>query len=673
VTRARVAWALAAVTLLLIVSDVLLTSSYQSLLSEKSVAIHGFPFVEGGVLGSAVLGAVIVSRYDRHPIGWLLVMIGFVSSISLVTEAYSFAQSEGSASGSDSLGHVAGWISALTGGQVSIAALAVMFLVAPDGHLLTRRWRYAVWLAVGGALLCVIGLFFMPPTEFDLDTDGYDISPIGGVLMTVGFLLIIAGLVASLVSMVRRFALSKGEQRQQLRFVAAAVMLVALGVTAFAIVQIINGGHQTYAAAIPLFASYFCLPILLAIAVLRYRLYDIEVIINRAVVLAIATAFAGIGYVGIVVAVGRLVDAKTTGFWVSLVATALVALAFQPARRGIVHLANRLAYGPRAAPYVALAQFSSRLVETPSPETLLAAVAEASGRAVSASRVTARLDLADTVAHQVDWPSAGTHEPDASEVKVRSEGAELGAITVSVPRGRSLRAADERLLRDLADQAALAFRNTAMETQLAQHVADLDRTTKLLEASRARVIEADDAARRALEAAIARDVLPHLVGLPRELGRIRRQGSSQGSKTVLDGLVAETNASLESLRELTRGLFPTQLSRTGVAPALRSHLARAGLDGMLVVDDQAAVRRFPARVEAAVYFSAVEAVRSSAEPRTIELTVEGDDLVLRVSGVSGPQVDLNAVIDRVEAAGGAAAANGDLTIRIPVGVGPSAS
>jgi signal transduction histidine kinase len=670
-TRPRVAWALAAVSVVFLVADVIVTASYQSLLSEKSVAIHGFPFVEGGVLGSAILGAVIVSRYDRHPIGWLLVMIGFVSSISLVTETYSFAQSEGSASGPDSVGHVAGWVSALTGGQVSIAGLAVMFLVAPDGQLLTRRWRYAVWLTVCGALLCVVGLFFMPPTEFDLDTDGYDISPVGGALMTGGFLLIIAGLIASLVSMVRRFALSKGVQRQQLRFVAAAVIVVALGVTLFAVVQLINGGHQTYAAAIPLFASYFCLPILLAIAVLRYRLYDIEVIINRAVVLAIATAFAGIGYVGVVVAVGRLVDAKTTGFWVSLVATALVALAFQPARRGIVRLANRLAYGPRAAPYVALAEFSGRLVNTPSPETLLAAVAEASGRAVSASRVSVRLDLADTVARQVDWPSAGPHEPDATEVEVRSDGASLGAITVSVPKGRRLRAADERLLRDLADQTALAFRNTAMETQLAQHVADLDHTTTLLEASRARVIEADDAARRALEAAIAREVLPHLVGLPSQLARIRQRGPSQESKAELDGLVAETNASLESLRELTRGLFPTQLSRAGVGPALRSHLARAGLDGMLVLDDDAAGRRFPARVEAAVYFCAVEAVRSSAQPRTIELTLDGDDLVLRVSGVSAPEVDLNAVLDRVEAAGGAAAANGDLTIRIPVGAAVS--
>ena len=74
--RARVAWVLAGLTVVLAVADVVVTAQYRPLLSEEAVAEHGFPFVNGAVLGSAVLGAIIISRYERHPIGWLLCLVG---------------------------------------------------------------------------------------------------------------------------------------------------------------------------------------------------------------------------------------------------------------------------------------------------------------------------------------------------------------------------------------------------------------------------------------------------------------------------------------------------------------------------------------------------------------------------------------------------------------------
>ena len=100
---------------------------------------------------------------------------------------------------------------------------------------------------------------------------------------------------------------------------------------------------------------------------LRYRLYDLDVIINRTVVVAAGAGFAAVGYTVLVVTVGRQVEGRTSGFWLSLLGTALVALAFQPLRRGVVRLANRMAYGERAQPYEALADFSRRLAEAPVP------------------------------------------------------------------------------------------------------------------------------------------------------------------------------------------------------------------------------------------------------------------------------------------------------------------
>jgi hypothetical protein len=154
-------------------------------------------------------------------------------------------------------------------------------------------------------------------------------------------------------------------------------------------------------------------------------LYDIDVVINWAVVLAVVTAFAGVGYVGLVVAVGWLVDARTEGLWLSLLATALVALAFQPLRRVAIGFANRLAYGPRAQPYQALSDFSSRLTETPTPTTLLQAVAEAAGRAVAAGHATASLHPPGAAILTASW---GTQRGDATAshvVQVRTVGRRL--------------------------------------------------------------------------------------------------------------------------------------------------------------------------------------------------------------------------------------------------------
>ena len=664
--QARVAWVLAVLTGVLSVADVVVTAQYRPLFSEAAVAEHGFPFVNGAVLGSAVLGAVIIARYERHAVGWLLSLVGSSGAFSLLTEAYGiWAVAEGGP-GARSLAGVSGWLSALLGGQVAIGGLALMFLLAPDGRFLSRRWRYVAAVPAVGVLLCTLSLLMANPTTFDLQSR--DDGLVRGLLFSVGFLLIIVGLVASVVSMVVRLRRSRGESRQQVLPIALSVVLVALGIACIAVVQSTNGGRQTWAAALPLFVAYLLIPVLFAVAVLRYRLYDIEVIVNRAVVVAVGTGFAGIGYTTLVVTVGSMVDSRTSGFWLSLLATVLVALAFQPLRRWVVRLANRLAYGSRAQPYEALSDFSGRLAETPSEATLLPAVADAAGRAVSARRALASLEVPGVPTRTADWGRGDVEGTDRHIVEVRTGGTRLGIIAVWIPKGRRLRPSDTRLLTAISDQAAIAFRNVAMESQLAGHVADLDHTTRELSASRSRIIEADDEARRALEEAISREVLPHLSPMPDELVSARRAVALGSPANGVDLLVAATNEALESLRELTRGVFPTQLARSGVEPALRSLLARNGLASALHVGASAAGQRFSPRVEAAVYFCCAEASRSASNLSSLELSVVADDLVLEVAGVSAGEVDLQAIGDRVGAVAGSVTTEPALiTLTIPVG------
>ncbi len=670
---ARIAWSLVGVSVLLVTLDVVVAAQAVSLTSETAVAVHGFPLVHGACVGSALMGALIVSRYPHHPIGWLLSAVGVLTSVSLLTEAYAYWVQQGDGPGSRAMGGTSAWLAQLVGGQVVVALLALMFLLAPDGHLVSRRWRYAVVVPASGATLCLVAILSVDPRRFDLLHADERFGPVRAALLSAGFTLISLGVLLGLVSMLRRLRDSTGDERLQLRLIALSAGLAVLGLVNLFAIQEANGGRQTWLSGVPLLAAFFLMPILFAVAALRYRLYELDVIVNRTVVVVAATAFAAVGYTTLVVVAGQLVEGRAGGFWLSLLGTAAVALAFQPLRRVVVRVANRAAYGARAQPYEALGDFSRRLAGAPDPDDLLPAVAEAAARSVSGRGARATLDVpgGPPVSGTWGWWSGDQEEPPdhtgpVRTVPVRTEGRELGRIAVALPRGGDLRPADLRLLEALADQTGVAFRNSVLAGALADRVADLARTTARLGDSRRRLIAADDAARRTLEAAIARDVLPFLLALPGEIWRARA-ALAAGGRADLDRLVAGTNEALEALRELTRGVFPSQLARSGLEPALRSLFGtRSRAPAELTVTGTAGVR-YPPRVEAAVFFCCAEVARTGSGPVSVHLGTAGDDLVLRISGVH-EGLDLPGVTDRVEAAGGELdASDGLLVLTIPVG------
>ncbi|MCY7401028.1 MAG: hypothetical protein LH477_08730 [Nocardioides sp.] len=661
--RRRIAWLLVGLAVAMTAVDIAMTATYRSLFSEEAMAQHGFPLIQSAALGCVLLGAVIVSRDDRHVIGWLLTAMGAVGALSLMLEAYSIWVISEGGPGPTALGGILGVTSSVIGGQFAIGGLALMFLLAPDGHLLSRRWRWVAAAAPIGVLCCAVALLAADPRMFDPQAG--QTGPLRQLFFTVGFVLINLGLVGAVLSMLIRLRRSRGEERQQLRLIALAVgVLTASMLNTF--VAELSGVESFWATWFPVYVAYIVLTLALGVAVLRYRLYDISIFINRAIVVALGTAFAAAGYTVLVVAVGSQVDDRTGSFAISLLGTAVVALAFQPLRRAVIQLANRMAYGPRARPYVALASFSDRLAATPPAEALLPAVADAAGRAVSAQGATVTLDVDGIGAVSADWGQTGRDTAQPYDVPIRSGGATLGHITVLVPKGRSLRDADARLLQALADQSALVFRNTAMETELAQRVVTLDQITHELAESRARIIDADDSARRTLEAAITRDVLPQLLTLPDGVQHARDVIASGTAYQGLDELVDDTNAALDSLRELTRGVFPTQLARTGLGPALRSCLSRSGLAPILEMSPDALHQRFSTRVETAVYFCCAEAVRAMSDRSSVAVATDGRALLLRITGVNNDAMDLQSMHDRISAVDGTLTSDGGvLSVRIP--------
>lgn len=647
----RLAWVLAGLTAGFVVADVALTAQYTSLLSETAIAVHGIPFVSAAVLGSAVMGALVVARDRRQVIGWLLVAMGTSGAFSMLTETYAVWVLAHGGPGSRAGAGISGWLSSVFGAQLAITGMVFLFLLVPNGRFLSSRWRLVAALAVAGELLVLLQLATVDPLAYDLTAQRAGGSASARQLLnTTGFLLINAGLLGALVSMVVRLRRSSGVERQQLRVVALSAAAVCAGVAWLLVAEPLTDGRQTWVTVLPLFTSYVLFPVLLAVAVLRYRLYDVDVIVNRTLVLVLGTSFAALGYITLVVMVGNVVDSRTGDYWLSLFATALVAVAFQPLRRTVVAVANRLAFGPRAKPYEAMAAFSRRLSMTPSAETVLASVADAAGRAVSAHGATASLDASDLPRSSAFWGSDRAGTVHDHGVLVEENGIRLGAIDVSIPHGRPFRPSDERLLRAIADQAAVAFHNLAMEAQLNEHIAALDRATEDLADSRARIVEADDAARRSLTAMISREVLPHLQAVSDELAF--RCGDVERSSQHIDDMVTEVNAALQALRELTHGVFPAQLARSGLEVALRSDLRRRGLRSVLVVAPDVRGQRFEPRVEAAIYFAATRAVSTGSGPGAIVL--DADEVALRctVNDADPAPLDLQGMRDRVEAVGG---------------------
>jgi signal transduction histidine kinase len=667
---ARLAWTLALASLALIAADTVIVAGSIGLFSTQSVGIHGWPLVDIAAGGCAVLGAVIVQADRRQPIGWLLNVIGFTTSLSMVGESFSrWVLFEGGP-GRDDVAEVVGSFSALTSGSLALAALAVTFLLIPDGHLMARGWRWVIVAAALGYATFAAGVVLVGPHAISTrETDTTGGHPVSAVLFTAGILVILAALLASVTCLGIRLRRSHGQVRRQVRIVAIGAASVGLGLIVLLANEAVHGGTQQVWSSLVLYASFMFLVVCIAVAVLRYRLYDVELIISRGLVVAVAAAFAAAGYVGLVVALGRAAGHSTGGFWASLVAMSVVALAFQPLRKAVVRLADRLAYGARAAPYDALATFSRRIGRSPAPGAVLPAIAAAAGQTVAAERVLVRLDVAGGSDVVETWPTGQEARPPSGPmVAIADEHGRLGSITIDLPAGRDLRPFEERMLSDIAEQAAVAFRNVRLQVELAARVEQLDERARALTASRRRIIEAADTERQRLEAALAREVLPAMTALRRDL----LEADIDPTEPTVARYVDRATGALEALRELTRGIYPTLLTRSGLAAALTAFADRRGLTGRLSVDPGVATSRYSDRVEAAAYFCCLEALAHVRPAASVTVDQVGDRLVVTVRGSQVEGLDRLGMSDRVEAAEGLLDESGDLlTIDLPAVSAPT--
>ena len=243
-------------------------------------------------------------------------------------------------------------------------------LLFPTGRPLTPRWRAVVWFTVVAITLALVGSALKSgPLDGALAVNnplGIDSSSVQDRQRSSGPAALLLAALASITSLILRFRRSSGVERQQIKWVASAAALFPIGATGLGFSE----------ASWPLLVvALVVLAFAVAFSMLRYRLYDIDVVINKAVVFAVLAGFITSVYAAVVVGLGRLLPIGDGNLGLAIAATALVAVAFEPVRLRVQHWANRLVYGQRATPYEALAAMTGRIGEAASPTSALSEAA----------------------------------------------------------------------------------------------------------------------------------------------------------------------------------------------------------------------------------------------------------------------------------------------------------
>jgi signal transduction histidine kinase len=484
-----------------------------------------------------------------------------------------------------------------------------------------------------------------------------------------------------LAEVVVRFRRSRGVERSQLRWFAyVAAAALGLLVVSFPLPSG-SVGDVTWAAG--LFGLAVLLPVAIALAVMKYGLYDIDVFISRSIVYGSLAVFITAVYVGIAVGIGTLVGSGgKPNLGLSIVATAIVAVGFQPVRERLQRVANRLVYGKRATPYEVLSEFSGRVAETYAADDVLPRMARVLQDGTGAESATVWLRGADELRAAATFPESanglalvpmrdGTLPalPGATRsVEVRHQGELLGALSVNKRRGEALTPIEHKLVDDLAHQAGLVLKNVGL-------TADLQARLEDLRASRQRLVSAQDEERRRLERNLHDGAQQHLVALKVKLGLAETLLARDPAKATatLQQLKGDADDALETLRDLARGIYPPLLAEKGLVTALESQARKATLP---VLVDAEGITRYQQDLEAAVYFCVLEALQNvqkyaKATQATVRLREADGRLQVEVED-DGAGFDvataergagLTNMEDRLDAVGG------DLSIRSSPGSG----
>jgi signal transduction histidine kinase len=606
----------------------------------------------------AAAGALIAARHPGNAIGWLFCGFALLNAVSSdLAQGWSFrAAADGWAGGP-----AAEWI-ATTSWLPSGYGWILTFLLFPDGRLPGRRWRAVPWTGAAGLVLAVVGWSLSPDrgVEFAAGRNPLAVPSLpDDVLLAAGMTLFLGSLAAAVVSLVLRLRRAHGADQQQLKWFAFAAAVAGVALPAS-----FGLWYVTPAAGVLAAVALTGLPLAACVAVLRYRLYDIDVLISRTLSYTVLTVVLAAAYVATTLVLGTAFGRGSA--WITAASTLVAAVAFLPVRARVQDVVDRRFNRAR---YDALRRMSAFLEELRAGRAAPEDVQPLLRELVSDPTLELLVFLPESQLY-VDLDGAARDPDDArAQIAVDRGGQPLGVV---LHRAAGM---SPELLRRAVEAGGLAVEIIRLRVELRRQLAEV-------RASRARIVAAADAERRRIERDLHDGAQQRLVSIGLALRHAQHElGTAPPERAIgtLDDAVAEVTVAIQELRELAHGLPPALLD-AGLAPAFADLARRAPLP----VDVRVPPERFDVGVEAAAYFVGCEGLTNAAKhsgASTVALSVLREDgkLVITVSddGVGGAAPGggsgLTGLADRLAALGGtlridsAPGAGTTLTADLPCG------
>jgi signal transduction histidine kinase len=574
------------------------------------------------MLGYGTVGALVASRIPGNPLGWLMLTIGlgFVL-VGLTSELVTYGYVTEPSTSVPFLG-VAVWLTNWVF-FVVFMPIPLILLLFPTGRVHSPRWR---WVPAAVAIIAVVSAVAVMLSPGPVDNDvvkvpnptGVDtLRPVLGPLLFATTTGLFVAAVASVVALFLRYRRASGDERQQIRWLAylaalACVLLVGTVVSGLSV-----SGDQFNPVVEVFWLALFAVigvafPVAIGLSIIRHGLFDLDLVIKRTAVFAVlVTSLMVVGGVAtLLIAAGVLpsLDGRPA---LVLVAGVVLGLLLVPLYRFSKWLADRLVFGGRSTPYEVLTEFSGRVGSTYSSDDVLPRMAQLVGEATRARASRVWLRVGRELQEVARWPAdafeRGTLEteperlpvlPGEDAFEIRHQGELLGALSVEPEPSDPMTPAKHRIVRDLASQAGFVLRNV--------------RLIEELRASRQRLVTAQDEERRRLERNIHDGAQQQLVALTVKLRLLEQIAGRDPAKAteIATQLQAEATAALDDLRDLARGIYPPLLADKGLPAALEAQARKLPVP---VSVDAGDLGRFSQDLEAAVYFSCLEALQNVAK------------------------------------------------------------
>lgn len=608
------------------------------------------------------LGALVVLRGRARRYGWLLLTTGVVVGVVRAAGEYSLYARYAVPQADLPMAVAAGWLQDLWMVWFLFGFLLLPALF-PDGRAV-GRWRRPVQATTAGwiALILVFVVADRPLTNMFLEMSQPPANPTGVLpipmmaINLVWLVLTAASVVVGAGSLVTRWRVADDELRQQLKWalyafgVAAAVIAASLVNTVLVEGVGVDLGLEWPLGALMALA-WVGVVVALGLGVLRYRLYDVDVVVNRTLVYGAMTALVVVAYVVVVVGVAAIVPVD--GLGLSLLATGLVAVAFNPVRRWIQQGVNRLMFGRRDDPYAVMSELGHLLARSGTPDAMLRTVVETVATALKLPGTAIELDRDGTWEPRA---TVGTLGGGVEVVPLRHQGDVIGRMVVARRSpGEPLHADDRRLLDSVAQHAAALAHGL--------------RLTAALQRSREQLVAAREEERRRLRRDLHDELGPSLASqtfrLDAILESLDRDPAAAARLVVL--LKQQNTQLVADIRRLVHELRPPALDELGLAGAVAAHagqLARSRALVAEVVTTPDPLGELPAAVEVAAYRIACEAVTNvvrHAEASTCTVALELADATLTVQvgddgvgvrSVTRPGIGMISMRERAEQLGG---------------------